>query len=507
MYHEIHRLQREGFKAAYIARYLVLDRRTVKKYLSMSEEDYLEFKDRQTIRSKKLDDYETYVKGRLEDYPEATAAQVHDWLKEHHRNFIAVTERTVYNFVLHVRGKYGIPKPFQNRDFIQVEELPYGQQAQVDFGQYNMRTEEGKRKKVYMFSMVLSRSRQKYVTFRDSPFTTLAVISAHEDAFVYLGGMPKDIVYDQDKLMLTHENKGDLLLTEDFRKYVQYRKFKLHFCRKADPQSKGKIENVIRYIKHNFLYGRIFIELDVLNPDAIAWLERTANAKVHASTQKIPHQEWLIEKQYLTPISEVFLPQWPLKSYKVRKDNTIACKGNFYQLPLGTHQGDTTKVKVKLTDQQITIYDMDSNEMVTYTLGREKGKLIGKANFKRDFSSGIDELILEVSRLFTNADQAVLYLEMMRKDNPRYIRDQLLMIRKMGQTISKEVMDATLDFCVENKVLKANDMIYIAQRIKAENKDNEQPKQEPVMIKTLSKSAFKMIPQKSKITDYNNLMN
>ena len=55
MYHEIHRLTREGFKPAYIARHLVLDRRTVKKYLNMSEEEFLEFKDRLSVRNKKLD--------------------------------------------------------------------------------------------------------------------------------------------------------------------------------------------------------------------------------------------------------------------------------------------------------------------------------------------------------------------------------------------------------------------------------------------------------------------
>ena len=53
--------------------------------------------------------------------------------------------------------------------------------------------------------------------------------------------------------MLVSENHGDLLLTQEFRSYVSYRGFSLHFCRKSDPQSKGKVENVIRYIKYNFL--------------------------------------------------------------------------------------------------------------------------------------------------------------------------------------------------------------------------------------------------------------
>ena len=507
MYHEIQRLKRKRFKPAWIARYLVMDRRTVKKYLTMSEEEYLDFKDKQSVRNKKLDSYEDYVKERLEDFPEATAAQVHDWLKEHHQDFIDVTERTVYNFVLQIRQKHGIPKPFQSRDFAQIEQQPYGHQAQVDFGEYNMSTEEGKRKKVYFFSMVLSRSRQKYVIFREAPFDAMAVVSAHESAFEYFGGIPCELVYDQDKLMLSDENKGDLILTAVFRKYVDYRKFKLHFCRKADPQSKGKIENVIRYVKHNFLYGRKYIDIDVLNSQALAWLERTANAKVHAATKKIPHQEWLIEKQHLEPISEIFSPQKPLKSYKVRKDNTIVCKGNFYQLPIGTYRGEKTEVNVKITDDAITIYDMDGKEIVIYQLHQGKGKLVGRSNFKRDYSSKIDDLILEISGMFTNQYQAADYFETMRRDNPRYIRDQLLMVRKMTKEMGTGIMDAALDFCMQNHILKANDMHYIAQKINVEKHGKKQTPAEPIVIKTLSKSAFKIIPEKSKISDYKKIMN
>jgi DNA-binding NarL/FixJ family response regulator len=38
MYHEVHRLSRLGLRAAKIARELAMDRRTVKKYLDMSEQ-------------------------------------------------------------------------------------------------------------------------------------------------------------------------------------------------------------------------------------------------------------------------------------------------------------------------------------------------------------------------------------------------------------------------------------------------------------------------------------
>ena len=505
MYHEIHRLKREGFKAAQIGKHLVLDRRTVKKYLIMSEDEFLEFKHIQDVRSKILDIYEDFVKTRLEDFPEASAAQIHDWLKEHHSNFIDVSEKTVFNFTLYIRNKHRIPKPFNYRDFAQVEELFYGKQAQVDFGEYNMTTEDDNRKKVYFFSMVLSRSRQKYLVFRDKHFDTIAVIDAHEKSFFYFQGFPELMVYDQDKLMLVDENKGDLILTEQFRQYIKYRGFKLHFCRKADPQSKGKIENVIKYIKYNFLRGRKFIDSNTLNGQAIAWLERTANAKVHAATKKIPYQEWLIEKQHLKAFNGLFLPQKTLTPYTVRKDNTIAYKGNFYRLPLKTYTGHGTVVYVKTGKPDLVIYDANNNKLASYKPFEGKGKLIGNNNFKRDYSSKIDTLMQEVADRFKNTEQAIVYLQKVKQDNPRYIRDQLLLIKKMTNTYDIEIINKALDFCIQNKIFRATDLESVAKKIHTEN-DNSGDIPDTITIKTLNSADFKIIPQKSDITDYNKLM-
>ena len=98
-----------------------------------------------------------------------------------------------------------------------MEELPWGKQAQVDFGEYNMRDGQGKRVKVYFFTMVLSRSRCKYVFHSLTPFTSALTVYAHIKAFEYFGGIPSEIVYDQDKVLLVDENLGNLILTEVFQ--------------------------------------------------------------------------------------------------------------------------------------------------------------------------------------------------------------------------------------------------------------------------------------------------
>jgi len=156
MYYEIHKRKRNGDNPTRIARYLGMDYRTIMKYLIMSEEEYIEFLESNSDRSKILDPYEDYIQTCLEDCPEASAAQIFDWLKEDFQNLPSVNDKTVFNYTMFIRQKHGIPKPFVYRVFSQVPELPYGKQAQVDFGEFTMRTDTGGRKKVYFFSMVLS---------------------------------------------------------------------------------------------------------------------------------------------------------------------------------------------------------------------------------------------------------------------------------------------------------------------------------------------------------------
>ncbi len=122
-----------------------------------------------------------------------------------------------------------------------------GEQMQVDFGETWQDTPDKRKVKLYFIAFVLSHSRYKYMEWLDRPFTTRDLINAHENAFRWFEGIPQEVVYDQDSLVVVSENGGNLILTHEFESYRQERRLKLRVCRKADPESKGRIENVIGY--------------------------------------------------------------------------------------------------------------------------------------------------------------------------------------------------------------------------------------------------------------------
>jgi transposase len=480
-----------------------MDKRTVKKYLAMDEQDYLKAQENVPERVKKLAPYEDFVRERIESCFDASSTQVHDWLKECHPDFMNVNEKTVYNFVLYVREKYKLLKEFSSRDYCQVAELPYGKQAQVDFGEFIMGAMENQRRKVYFFALVLARSRYKYVFFCEHPFTSATAIDAHEKAFAFIGGYPEEIVYDQDKVLLVDENKGNLVLTDAFRSYHSSRKFGLHFCRKSDPQSKGKIENVIKYVKYNFLRGRIFYDIHTLNHQSIEWLERTANAKVHASTQQIPYQQWLIEKTLLKHLREPFLIHQGACSYKVRKDNTVSFKGNFYTLPVGTYRGSDSVVFLLQENDLLIIHNNDKREIARHRISSIKGKLIFNNNHYRERSLKIKELMELLARNFSDPQGALEYLEKIREQNPRYVRDQVKIIHAVCEKYTIAQRDQALHYCMENQIFKASDfepvlLALAEQKLFAPSKDK---------AGLIENEKYRVIPQKSNLSDYNQLLN
>jgi hypothetical protein len=432
---------------------------------------------------------------------------MHDWLKESFPGFPKVSPKTVFNFVSWVRNRHNLPFIKAPRQYEMVEELPYGKQGQVDFGEYNMRDTLGKRVKVFFFTLVLSRSRFKYVWFTDRYFTAHLAIHAHENAFAYIGGIPAELVYDQDKVFVVSENGGDIVLTDAFRAYTREQAFSLHFCRKADPESKGKVENVVKYVKQSFLYNRPYYNIETLNDEAMGWLGRTANHLPHAVTQKPPFSELILERPFLTPHRTWVVKSVSLSTYAVRKDNTISFKGNFFSLPLGTYKGKQTQVAIQLLGEELVIScPEDNSEICRHVLPAGRGIKVLNTDHKRDKADSVREMIGTVAGLFGQQEKALRWLEKVRDEKPRYTRDQLAIITGALENSDSHTVALALDYCMEKGIYNATDfrsILGLQQPVdKAETKT---AKLNPLSGKVADKANIK--PESSSIDTYNIILN
>lgn len=462
---QVHQLKNQGFKVAAIARKCNLSRTTVYDYLDKDFEEACRWVNELKTRKKKLDPYKDEILAWLKEHPDLSASQVSDWLEER-CSFTDVGDSTVRSYVSELREQYHIPKSLAFRSYEALEELPKGKQMQVDFGEKKVKTTENKWKKLYVIAFVLSHSRYKYAKWQEYPFTTRDVIRSHEDAFEYFGGMTEEIVYDQDKLMIVSENGGDIIYTEEFQAYRQQRGFSVYLCRAADPESKGKIENVVKFIKGNFANNRVFHHIETWNEQFLAWLKRKGNHQVHNTIKKRPIEVYNLEKSHLREVS------YPLSfesnhgssiTRTVHKDNIIKYQSNRYSVPLGTYKpnGDN-KVYIRIEEEKLIIEKTPGGVCIaTHPLSTGKGQLIKNSDHTRDKSKGITAYMDTVRESFENKEQADVFLQEIYNRYPRYIRDQLQIIQRTLRDYEPFVQEA-LVACINQRLWSANDFHDVA---------------------------------------------
>lgn len=503
MYHEIKRLRQiEHRSIQWIADHLKLNFRTVKKLLDMEAETFQEYLKKNEKRSCVLDPYRDFVESRLQLFPETSCAQMLDWLKESYPDLPSVHPKTAYNFVMRIRQDYGIPKvSICWRQYAAVPELPPGEQAQVDFGQIKLRTTIGTRKTIHFFSMLLCHSRMKFLVVRQTPFTAQSAVEAHEKAFEYFQGIPRQIVYDQDSVFLSKENLGDLIMTDIFNRYQAGRPFKVLFCRAADPESKGKVENVIKYIKQNFLYNRQYVDEQTINSQAIDWLRRTGNGMRHSTTCKIPYQEWLTEKEHLLPWSPLMRIE-QTEYHKVIKTNTVRYKGNTYSLPLGTYKNENSRVFLKEADGRLLINDENGLLVAMHTIPDGRGRTVINNHHRRDMSVGLNDLRSRVRAFFGESNQIQTFITELEKKYPRYVRDQLSTLLQSSELSGRLCAQKALHFCLDHRLFSVNDFKKVLEldTPRVESTPDIHP-----LGETKTFLMANMRPEKSDINDYERL--
>jgi transposase len=242
----------------------------------MSEERFRERRQSYLCREKSFASYKDEILEiyKNNDFERLPMSSVYDYLEELY-GALPGTEKTLRNYIhyLYMTNRLEFCSPL--RCYQQVAEQPFGKQLQVDFGEYRTRSQC----KLYIFAAVLAASRYKHVRFQGYPFTTLEVIAHLLALFDFLGGMPQELVIDQDSILVVSENHGDIIYTKEFSFFIEEMGLKMYVCRKADPESKGKIENVIKFVKYNFLASRDFEDVAEANKSVVKWLKRRANGK------------------------------------------------------------------------------------------------------------------------------------------------------------------------------------------------------------------------------------
>jgi transposase len=88
------------------------------------------------------------------------------------------------------------------------------------------------------------------------------LLAGLEDAFLAFGGVPRALLFDQTKAVITRDLRlqgGALHHNLDFLRFAHHWGFTSRACRPYRAQTKGKVERPVRYLRENLVYGRTFL--------------------------------------------------------------------------------------------------------------------------------------------------------------------------------------------------------------------------------------------------------
>jgi len=449
MYQKIQKYKRQGLLKAEISRKLELDPGTVAKYYDKSESEYLEYKQSHMYRGKAFDQYKESILEvyRLNDYKKLPMSAVFDYLEEKHGQ-LPGNEQTFRNYIIYLSDINQLKFNGKIRMYKKVLELPYGKQLQIDFGEHKTRSGL----KIYIFAAVLSRSRFKYIAFQDTPFTTLDLIFHLLNCFEYIGGIPEEIVIDQDSVMVVSENHGDIIYTKDFAYFIQEMGLRMYVCRKADPETKGKIENLIGFVKKNFLSVRDFKMLEEAQESLEKWLIRRANGKISQATKRIPAEMIEEEREYLRQVKNSIYRKSSIIGREERKaddDALISVGASQYSVPA---EYKNRSVEIYATEAKLFVFDSYTGVQISeHDISLIPGSKITKREHYRNNGKGTKTMRNELMQ-WLPLENWRSFVELNFKNLSRYVRDQCLEAKRyFGGDIDIECLDRALEFCLEHK--------------------------------------------------------
>ena len=86
-----------------------------------------------------------------------------------------------------------------------------------------------------------------------------------------------------DRKIKTSESK----FNQKFMDFAKYNDIVIPLCYPYRPETKGKIENTIKFLKNNFWAGRVFESLSDINVQCQEWLKKV-NTQIHETIHEIP---------------------------------------------------------------------------------------------------------------------------------------------------------------------------------------------------------------------------
>jgi transposase len=233
---------------------------------------------------------------------------------------------SVRRFIRSLSKKTSLP-------FRRMETEP-GQEAQIDFGTAAYVIDaDGKKRRPWMFRIVLSCSRKAYseVVWRQ---TTDNFIAAIENSFHYFGGVPKTLVIDNLKAAVQKADWYDPEIHPKLQSFAAHYGTAIMPTKPYTPEHKGKVESGVKYAKNNALKGHTFGSLAEQNDHLLHWESTVADTRIHGTTKKQVRGQFIaVDRPALMPLPRDRFAMFHEARRSVSRDGHLEVDKAYYSAP------------------------------------------------------------------------------------------------------------------------------------------------------------------------------
>ena len=319
--HTIRTLHAAGHSNREISRLTGFHRETVGKYVSQFEPNPAEPDHRVASGpANRCEPFRELIVSQLEAGLSGTRI-FQDLCDEH--GFTA-SYSSVRRFIQQLRETTPLP-------FRRIETHP-GEEAQVDFGTGAWVIQDGKRRRPWLFRVVLSYSRKAYseVVWRQ---TTDNFIACLENAFESLGGVPQRLVIDNLKAAVKRGDWYDPEVHPKLQSFARHYGTAFMPTRPYTPRHKGKVEGGVKYAKNNCLKGRSFDSLMAQNEFIWNWEAQVADTRIHGTTKQQVQTRFAAEQPSLRAFPSQRFPCFHEARRSVYRDGYVEVDKAYYSAP------------------------------------------------------------------------------------------------------------------------------------------------------------------------------
>jgi transposase len=470
----------EGLSRRLIATQLGIDRKSVSRVIARREVRLSgeSRRPRQTL----LQPYHARIEELLEKAPGRSAVNILQKLRSAgYTGGITILR----DYLRTIRAP--VPKEaFHELDFAM------GEVAQVDWGEFGDVFGDGT--KVHVFVMVLCYSRLLYLEFTLRE-TLPTLLRCYERALCFFGGRCREYWHDNMPTVVA-ERMGKLArLTVGFSAYAGFHGFHAVLCNVGAAHEKGRVEDGVKLVRHQFWPGRDFRDLADLNAQAIEWRDRWCNRREHAATGKVPELMFAQERETLLPLRPERYDTDEIFSCEVSRFFRVRFETNFYSVPW-TLAGKT--VTVRADDRMVRIFYGPKRVTQHARCYRKHQKIVNPAHSQGlNEQKGGAERTGQLAAVESYGPNTRRYLELITAGS-RSLRAEIRELACLGTVYGPQAVEQTLG------ELLAQGVVGASRLERALRLQQDRPQAPPPM--PLSDERLQFVPPAPKLEEYDALL-